>query len=130
MSFGDCHADAVAKALAERTGGGFHARRELALGVTRSATAPLAKLFNLLKGKVVSRQKKHAVQQHGAVASRQDKTITIPPVRVPWIMLEKARPESIGGRRQSHGGAGMSGVGLLNGIHGQHSDGIDTERVQ
>src|ERR1044072_6396008 len=129
MSFGHRHTDAIAEPLAERTCGGFHARRQLAFGMTRSATAPLAKLLNLLKGKVVSREKKHAVEQHGAVTSRQDETVTIPPVRVAWIMLEKARPQSIGGRRQSHGRAGVSGVGLLNGVHRQHSDRINAERV-
>src|ERR1044071_3674558 len=99
MSFGHRQADAIAEPLAQRPCGGFHAGRQLAFRMTWSEAAPLAKLFKLLEGKVVSSQKKHAVEQHGAVAGRQDKTITIPPLRIPRIVLEKARPESIGGRR-------------------------------
>src|ERR1041384_3376814 len=94
MSFGDREAYAIAEALPQRAGRGFHAGRELAFGMAGSEAAPLAKLFNLLEGQVVSGQKKHTVNQHGAMAGRQDETITIPPVRIPRVVLEKARPES------------------------------------
>src|SRR5215469_13657688 len=70
MGFGDRHADAVAKALAERARGSLHTRRELALGMTRRAAPPLAKLLNLLERQVVPGEKQHVVEQHRTVTGR------------------------------------------------------------
>ena len=126
MGFGDRHADAVAKALTERTGCCLHAGRVAALGMPGRAAAPLAKLLDLVEWHIVAGQMEHAVKQHGSMARRKDETITIRPRRVLRIMFKKARPQNIRSRRETHGRARMTGVGFLHGVHGEHSNSIDT----
>jgi hypothetical protein len=49
ISLGDGHAHAVAKSLAERAGGGFHAWANAAFWMTGSHATPLSKLFDLFQ---------------------------------------------------------------------------------
>src|SRR5919109_402978 len=58
VGLSDRHADAVAETLAERPRGCFHSRCKLALGMSRGAASPLAKLFDVVKGNIVNGQMK------------------------------------------------------------------------
>jgi hypothetical protein len=61
VRLGDRHADAVAEALSERSGGGFHAGSHAAFGVAGSAALPLAKPLDLVERHSVAGEMEHAV---------------------------------------------------------------------
>ena len=65
------------------------------------------------------RQISSRTQQHRAVPRRQHETIAVPPVWVGRVVLEEIIPQHLGNVRHTHGHAGMAGIGLLNGVHGQ-----------
>jgi hypothetical protein len=69
------------------------------------------------------------IQQHGGVADRQDKAVTIGPERVLLIETKKSLPQTIGNRCEGHRRSWMARVRLLDRIHGQGSDGIDAELI-
>ena len=98
MAFRDGHADAIGKSLAERTGGGFHDGGHAALGMTGREAAPLAKPFDLFERQMIARKIQHTVQQHRPVTGRQDESVSIEPVRIGQVMLEKSCPQDIGHR--------------------------------
>src|SRR5688572_20129245 len=92
ICFGDCHAHAITEPLSERSGGDFYSGSQFAFRMTRREAAPLAKLLDLIERQIVTGKMKHAIEQHGAVPSRQNETVTIRPRRIFWIVLEKAGP--------------------------------------
>ena len=59
--FRNRHAYAIAEALPERAGGGFHARRHTALRMTGRNAAPLAEFFDLVERKIVASEVQQAV---------------------------------------------------------------------
>ena len=60
----------------------------------------------------------------------QYETITVEPLRVPGIMLEKLRPKSVSHGRSAHRHAGMTGVRVLDSVGREYSDRVDTELFQ
>jgi len=58
------------------------------------------------------------VEKHGSVAGGEDETIAIGPEGIGGIIAKKILPERIDDGSQTHGGAGMAGVGLLHGVNG------------
>ena len=140
---GDGHTHAVSDSLTERAGGGFHAGGPAIFGMSRSLAIELAKSLDVIQsdGKVTQafilriyaaylRQVEHGVKQHGGVAVRQDEAITVGPDRIRGIVAQELLPQTVGHRRQPHGRARMSRVGLLHRIHGQGADGVDAQRIQ
>src|ERR1700758_1261592 len=79
VSFRDRHADAVRKSLPERTRRHFDSRRESALRMTGRDAAPLTKLLDLLKRKIVPRCIEEAVQQHRSMPRRKHEAIAVEP---------------------------------------------------
>ena len=69
------------------------------LGVTRGPAFPLPEGLQIVEGEIVPGQVQEAVQQHGSVAIGQDKTITVRPVWIMWIMSHKSIPEHKSHRR-------------------------------
>ena len=63
------------------------------------------------------------------MTGRQDETVPVGPQRIPGMMPQKPGPEDIGHGCRPHGHAGVPGVRLLNHVHGQHPDRIDTEFI-
>jgi len=57
------------------------------------------------------------------VAIRQHETITVWPGRVGRVVAEVLTPEDFGNFGHAERHAGVSGVGLLDGVHGQSADG-------
>src|SRR5919106_5806574 len=92
MSLGDRHADTVAEALTQGTGGRFHAWRHLTFGMAGGAASPLAKLLDLFERDVIAGKIEHAVKQHRSVACRKDAAITVRPGRIARIVSEEASP--------------------------------------
>ena len=93
QSFRERHADRIGQALAERAGGGFHARRHADLGMARRLRVQLAKAPQLLHRQLVAGQMQQRVQQHRAVAVGQHEAVAVGPVRVGRVVAEVARPQ-------------------------------------
>ena len=66
-AFGQSHAHGRGNALAQRTGGHFHAGRQAALGMPRRLGAPLAEILDFLNGKIIAGEMEHRVLEHGGV---------------------------------------------------------------
>jgi len=56
MRLGHGHAHRVAEPLSEGTGGGLHARRQVALRMTRGQTVPLAEALDLIERQIIAGQ--------------------------------------------------------------------------
>ncbi len=122
--FGDGHTHGIGDALAQGTGGGFHARGVAVFGMAGGLGVQLAEVLQLFHGQVVARQVQQGVDEHGAMAVGQDETVTVEPLGVVGVVLEETVPQHLGDVRHSHGGARMAGLCLLHRIHAQGTDGI------
>ncbi len=60
----------------------------------------------------------------------KDETVAVRPPGVAWVVAQVAHPERVSHCRRAHWQAGMTGIGLLNGIGGQETDGIDSKLLQ
>src|SRR5580693_4552252 len=60
----------------------------------------------------------------------QYETIAVEPLRVPRIMFEELRPESVGHSGSTHWHAGMTGICVLDGVDRQYSDRVDGSVLQ
>ena len=131
-ALGHRHADAVGEALAQRPGGDLHAGRDVdavALGVPGRQRAPLAEVLELVEREVVAAEVQHGVQEHRAVAGRQDEAVAVGPVRIGGVVLHDPREEQVGDGGHRHRQPRVPGVGRLDAVHGQRADGVDAEAV-
>ena len=129
MSFGHSHADSHAKACAERTRRSFNAGRMGIFRMARCQGAVLTELLNIIQGKAVAIQVKQRIQQHRAVAGREDKAVPVRPFRVFCIVVHVICPKFIGNRGSPQGQSGMAGICLLDCIRRQYTNGIYTSRI-
>ncbi len=140
---GDRHADAGGHAGAQRTRRRLDAGRPPVLRVARALAVELAEPFDVLQldrqlaqplvlrvHRLHAGQVQQRVDQHGGVAARQHEPVAVGPDRVVGIEAQEALPQAVGHGRQCHGGARMTGVGRLHGIHGQGPDRVDGELVE
>ena len=58
------------------------------------------------------------------MAGRQHEAVAVGPIRVRGIEFQEAGEQHGGDIGHAHGHAGMAGIGLLHGIHGERADGI------
>ncbi|MNL27300.1 hypothetical protein D3C87_1488830 [compost metagenome] len=124
QALGQRHAHRVGDALAQRAGGGFHARRDAVLGVAGGLAVQLAEVAQFLDRQVVAGQVQQRVDQHRTVAVGQHEAVAVGPVRVRGVMLQVPAPERHGDIRHAHRCTGVTGIGLLDGVHGKHADGV------
>ena len=61
---------------------------------------------------------------------RKNEPVPVWPLRIRRVVLKEPVPKHVGHGRGPHGGAWMAGVGILNSIHRQKSDGIDAKLIQ
>jgi len=120
----------ITEALAQRTGGRFHARRVAVLRMPGRAALPLTELLEILERKVIAGQEQQRVEQHRCMARRQNEAIAVEPARILRVVPQMTRPQHVRQRCQRHGRTGMSRVGLLDGVHRQCANGVDTERLE
>jgi len=126
----DGEAYRVRDALAERASRRLDAGREMALRMTGRAAAELAKAADFLDRQVVAGQVQERVQEHRAVARRQDEAIAIGPVRIPRVVAEEACPQHVRHRRRSHRQPRVTGVRALHGVHSEEADRVDAEVIE
>src|SRR5690606_35294381 len=83
MSFCNCHPHSHCQSLSKGTCCGFHTLSMSKFGVTRSHTAQLAELFQLVHGHFfIPAQVKQAVEEHRAMSGRKNKTVPVEPLRI------------------------------------------------
>ena len=121
---GERHAHRVGQALAQRASGGLDARRVAELRVAGGLGVELAEVLQLFQVQVVTGEVQQRVEQHGAVAVGQHEAVAVGPLRVGRVVLENIVPQHFGNIGHAHGRAGVAGLGLLYGIHGQGTNGI------
>ncbi len=123
-TLGQCHAYRVGDALPQRTGGGLNARGITIFRVTRGLRVQLTEVFQISHRQVVAGQVEERIGQHGTVAIGEDETVTVVPIGIGRVVLEMVVPEDLSDIRHPHGGARMTRLGLLYGIHTQCTDSV------
>ena len=121
--FGQREADRVGDALAERAGGRFDARGVAVFRVARRPGVQLAEVLDVVDRDVVAGQVQQRVDQHRAVAVRQHEAVAVGPFRIGRIVTQMAAPKDFGDFGHAHRGARVSGIRLLDGVHGEGADG-------
>src|SRR4029077_1472750 len=69
-------------------------------------------------------------EQHRGMAVREDEAIAIRPDRILRVKTHDAIPNRVDERRERHGRAGMSGLGLLHGIDRERANGVDAQLIE
>ena len=118
------HANRIGEALAERTRGRFHARRDADLRMPRRLAVHLTEVDQLLHREVITRQVQQRVVQHRAVTVADDEAIAVGPLRIGRVVPVVPAPQRQRDLGHAHGHARMTGVGLLHRIHRQGPDGV------
>src|SRR5208283_6181459 len=95
-----------------------------ALRMARGLGSELPKILQLLHRQRVAGEIQHRIEQHGRMAIREYETVPIPPSGVPRIELKYIAPENLCDVSHAHGSARMARMGLLDGVHGQGTNGI------
>ena len=121
---GECHADRIGDALAERAGRGFHTRRDAVLRMAGRLRVQLAKALELVERQVIAAQVQQRVVQHRAMAVRHDEAVAIGPLRVGRTVAQMIAPEHFGNIGHAHRHAGMAGLRRFHGVDREEADGV------
>ncbi len=122
---GERHADGIAQTLPERAGRCLDARRMAIFRVPGCARPELAEVLELLDVHLgIAGQIEQRIEQHRAVARREHEPVAVRPFGMRGIELQEAREQHGGDIGHAHRHAGMAGIGLLHGVHGERPDGI------
>ena len=113
------HANRITNTLPQRASGSFYARGNAHFGVASGFAVQLAEVLQLAHWQVIASQMQQRVQQHGAVAVAQHKTIAVIPLWVCRIVAQMAAPQGYGHFSHAHRSSRMARVGFLNSIHSQ-----------
>ena len=121
---GQREADAHGNALAERSRRHLDAGHEPALGVARTAAAPLTEGLELVHRELAhAGEVKERVHEGGGVPAREDKAVAARPQGILRIDVEMLEPENARQVGHAQGRAGMSGVRLLDDVRAEAADG-------
>ena len=108
-SVGEREADRIGETLAERAGGRLDAGREAVFGVAGRARAQLAEVLQLIQRHVgVAGEMQKRIEQHRAVAGRQDEAVAVGPVRLRGVELHELGEQHRGDVGHAHRHAGMA----------------------
>ncbi len=125
QALGEGEAHGVAQALAERPRGRLDARGVAVFRMAGGAAAELTEMLQLVERHVgVAGEVEQRIEEHRAVAGRQDEAVAVGPVRIARIELQELREQDRGDVGHAHRHAGMARVRLLHGVHGQSPDGV------
>ena len=119
------HADRRRDALSQRTGRRFDAFGDEILGVARGRTAQLAEVANVIAADtLIARQKQERIDQHRAMARRQNEPVTISPIRISGIVLHEFAEQNRGGVCHTKWQTHMARLGAFDCINGKCADGV------
>ena len=121
----DGHPDRVPHSLAERPGGGLHARGVSPLGMPGCLRTPLPELPQVLERERIAPEMQQAVEEHGRVATGEHEAVTIGPVGRGGVEAEEAVPQEPRRGGERHRGPGVSGLGLLDRVHREDAKRVD-----
>ncbi len=124
------HADRVAEALAERPGGGLHARGVAVLRVARGERAPLAQRLEVVQRQRVAGEEELDVERQAGVAGGEHEPVASGPVRVGGVVPHDPVEEQVRRRGEAHRRPRVAVAGFLHGVHGQHADRVDGPAVE
>ena len=129
-ALGHGQANAVRKALPQRSGCDFNAWGVATFWVSRGTRTQLPECLQIVDAEVVACEVQQRVDQGGPVTGGEDKPVAIAPLGVARIVLEEILPEHVGHRRRAHRQARVPGIGCLDSIDRQGADRIDGERFE
>ena len=123
------HGDAFARWLdsGHQAGMGYLERRieHEVLRMPRGLEIELAEVFQLVDGHALhARQVQERVEQHRAVAGRQDEPVAVGSGRVRGVVFQELGEQHRRHVRGAHGQARMAGFGLFDGVHGEDAHGV------
>ena len=121
---GHRHPHGVADALAERAGRGLDAGGVAVLRVARGLAAPGAQRLEVLELQPPAAEEELDVERQARVAARQHEPVAARPVRVGGVVPHHLLEEQVRRGREAHRGAGVAVADLLDGVHGEHPDGV------
>ena len=122
--FGDGEADRIRDPLAKRAGGGLDPAGMAVFRVAGGLGAPLAEVPDLVDRHVgIAGQVQQCIEQHRAVACRQDEAVAVGPVGIGGIELQVFLEQHRRHVGHAHRHAGVARVRGLDRIHRQHADG-------
>src|SRR5690606_26433948 len=108
MLFGHRHSHRVAKALTEGPGRGLYPGGMPVFRMAGGFTSPLSEIFDFFEGKIIARQVKNAVLQHGSVPAGEYKPVPIDPIRIAWIVVHYILVQHVRCRGQRHRRTGVT----------------------
>ena len=127
-ALGDRHADRGRNPLPQRAGRRLDARRAPIFrmpGRPRSDLPELLEVFDAQSlGAADAGQIEQAVEQHAAVAARQDEPVAIGPMGIGRVEFEHVAPENRRDVGHAHRQAGVAALRLLHRIEGEKADRI------
>ena len=132
----DRHADAVAAALPQRSGGRLDPDGQAIFGMAGTFAVELTELLDVVEAQCRAVLGLHAgkmdqgIEQHRGMPVRQHEAVAVGPGRLLRVEAQELLPQGVGHRRQGHRRAGMARIGLLHRIHGQGADGVDAKLVE
>ena len=129
-ALGERHARGVGDALAERAGRHLDAGGVAELRMARGRAAELAEVLEVVEGEPVPGQIEHRVEEHRRVTGAEHEAVPVEPVRILRVVAHHPRVEDIRQRSEGHRRARMAGIGLLDAVHRQGADGVDTQLVE
>ncbi len=121
---GDRKTDGIGNALPQRAGCGFDTSGIAVLRVPWGAAVQLTKVFDVIHGDVIAGQVQQRIVQHRAVPVGHHEAVTVCPLRICRIVNQIVVPEHLGNVCHAHWRARVAGVGLLNCIHTEGTNGI------
>ncbi len=127
---GHRHADRVADALAQGTGGRLDAGGVAVLRVARGLAAPGAQRLEVLELEAPAAEVELDVEGQAGVAAGEHETVASGPVRVGRVVAHHLLEEQVRRGRQAHRRAGVTVAHFLHGIHGQDTHGVDCAIVE
>ncbi|MGZ2469407.1 hypothetical protein ACVJMZ_004994 [Sinorhizobium medicae] len=123
--FGHRHPDSGRDPLAQRAGGGLDAEGMAVFGMAGRFRAELPEGRKLGHRHVRKADEvMEGIEQHRAMAGRKHETVAVGPVGERRIDSDEAVEEHGNRVRHAHRHARMTGIGLLDGIHGKKPDGV------
>ena len=124
------HADGGGEAGAQRPGGDLDAVGVVDLGVAGGQRAPRAQRLEVVELEAVAGQVELDVLGEARVAAGQHEPVAPQPVRVGRVVPHDVLVEQVGRRGQAHRGARVAVADLLDGVGGEHPDGVHGPDVE
>ena len=87
--------------------------------------APGAQRLEVVELQAPAAEEELDVERQARVAARQHEPVAARPVRVGGVVPHHLLEEQVRRGRQAHRRAGVAVADLLDGVHGQHPDGVD-----